>query len=74
MNKIVRHHYPVSKLPPELREGIPLDRSVTVTIVEDESYRGTMSLDEIFRARTAPYRSVEEIDFAIRNLRNELNG
>ena len=36
MNRIVREHYPASKLPDDLRKGIDPDRSVTVTVVEEE--------------------------------------
>jgi hypothetical protein len=41
MNVIVRKHYPVEKLPEDLREGIPGGASVTVTITgEDSEARG----------------------------------
>lgn len=36
MNRIVREHYPASKLPEELLEGIDPDRTVTVTVLEEE--------------------------------------
>ncbi|MGD9868143.1 MAG: hypothetical protein AB7U38_09130 [Hyphomicrobiales bacterium] len=39
MNKIVKEHYPASKLPVELREGIDPQRHVTVTVVEEENRR-----------------------------------
>jgi hypothetical protein len=32
MNRIVREHYPVEKLPEDLREGIPAGEQVTVTV------------------------------------------
>ena len=32
MNKIVREHYPASKLPEDLREGIPEGAEVIVTV------------------------------------------
>jgi hypothetical protein len=35
--KIVFEHYPVRKLPEELREGFDLDAFVTITIEWDES-------------------------------------
>jgi hypothetical protein len=31
MNRIVREHYPVSKLPEDLREGLPGEGKVTIT-------------------------------------------
>jgi hypothetical protein len=68
MNKIVREHYPASKLPDELRAGIAPGRNVTVT-VEEEWLRPEkpMSLEEIFEA-SKPFqtRSAEEIDTFIR--------
>lgn len=36
MNKIVREHYPASRLPEDLREGIDPAREVTVTVSVDE--------------------------------------
>lgn len=36
MNKIVREHYPVEKLPEDLRAGLPRDATVTVTVEADE--------------------------------------
>ena len=32
MNKIVKEHYPVSKLPPDLREGLDAGEQVRITI------------------------------------------
>ncbi|PIO97872.1 hypothetical protein [Pleomorphomonas carboxyditropha] len=44
MNKIVRSHYPVGKLPADLREGLPPDATVSVRIdVEDSSDRLPLS-------------------------------
>lgn len=73
MNKVVRHHYPASKLPAELRGGIAPDKNVTVTIVEDDETGNRVSLDDVFKLRRINLRSPEEIDAAIRNIRNELN-
>jgi hypothetical protein len=36
MSKIVREHYPASKLPEDLREGIDPAGKVTVTVVEEQ--------------------------------------
>ena len=38
MNKIVREHYPASKLPDDLRFDLPADASVTVTVVEERKH------------------------------------
>lgn len=74
MNKIVREHYPASKLPAELREGIAAGASVRVTI--EEEVRKPLSRDELskslFEARkNAPGVTVEEAVARIRELRDE---
>jgi len=37
LNKIVKEHYPVSKLPEDLREGLKPDAEVRVTIESDSA-------------------------------------
>jgi len=72
MNKIVKEHYPASKLPVELREGLAPGAHVTVIVVEEEKPpRHVMTLEEIFAARRPPYLSSEEVDEAIRRQRDE---
>jgi hypothetical protein len=75
MNKIIREHYPASKLPEDLREGVDLESTVTVTVTVEGLNRPerVMSLEEIFAARQPPYRSAEEIVAGIRQLRDEWN-
>lgn len=79
MNKIVKEHYPVSKLPIELREGIDPDGHVTVTVVEEERPpQRVMTLEEILDAarklrgegHIAPV-TTEEAVARIRALRGE---
>lgn len=45
MNKIVRQHYPVDKLPEDLRGGLPPGQTVTIT-VEEEGAVGPTDFDE----------------------------
>jgi hypothetical protein len=72
MNRIVVQHYPVAKLPEELRKGIDPARKATVTVTEEEgSSCETISLEEIFAARKPPYISPAEIDEDIRRLRDD---
>ena len=72
MNTIVRRHYPASRLPTDLREGIDPASEVTVTIVaEEKSLHRVMTLDEIFAMRRPPYRTVEEINRTLRESRDE---
>ena len=72
MNTIIRQHYPASKLPTDLREGIDPESNVTVTIVaEEKPPHRVMTLDEIFATRRPPYRTVEDIDAQIREGRKD---
>jgi hypothetical protein len=72
MNKIVREHYPASKLPDDLRAGIDPQRHVTVTVEEEWARPDeVMTLEEIFAMRKPPFRSVDEIDAEIRRSRDE---
>jgi hypothetical protein len=84
MNRIVREHYPVERLPEDLREGIPAGEQVTVTVEPEReaarkdaaspgnltSSEHVMSLEEIFAARRPPFRSAEEISKTIRRDRD----
>jgi hypothetical protein len=47
MNKIVKEHYPASKLPVELRQGIDNSALVTVTIQEEAGRREPLSLEQL---------------------------
>jgi hypothetical protein len=71
MNTIVKSNYPVSKLPEDLRDGMDLSASVTVTVTVEERPERVMTLEEIFAARRPPYRTKEEIDAEIRRQRDE---
>jgi hypothetical protein len=74
MNKVILEHYPASKLPDELREGIALGASVKVT-VEEEANRplGRKQLLELMRnaQANAPGTSLEEAVARVRALRDE---
>ena len=72
MNRIVREHYPASKLPEDLRAGVDPSATVTVTIVEEEKRpEKVMSLEEIWALRTPPFRTAKEIDDDLRRQRDE---
>jgi hypothetical protein len=72
MNRIIREHYPASKLPEDLRAGVDPSATVTVTIVEEEKRPETMmSLEEIWALRTPPFRTAKEIDDDLRRQRDE---
>ncbi len=71
MNKIVRHNFPVSRLPEELRDGI-VANVVNVTVEEvSPSRRDPVALEEIFEmARKLRTRTGVEIDAEIRAQRD----
>jgi len=71
MNRIVREHYPVSRLPEDLRVGVDPSATVTVTVVEEEKPRTVPTLEEIFTSRRPPFRTIEEIDAELRQQRDE---
>lgn len=72
MNKIVRSHYPASKRPADLREGIDPQSEVSVTVEETEKRpEHVMTIDEIFAARQPPFRSSEDIIASIRKDRDD---
>lgn len=84
MNRIVRDHYPASKLPEDLREGIPegADVSVTVEVRERVPFgpdpnRKPMSPDELresirrYKAQNKNPVTAEEAVERIRELRDE---
>jgi hypothetical protein len=74
MNRIVKEHYPASKLPEDLRAGVDPAAIVTVTIVEEQPEpERKITLDEIFAARQPPFRSAEDIDADLRRQRDEWN-
>jgi hypothetical protein len=71
MNKIVREHYPASKLPADLRPSDdPLVR-VTVTVEEQRRPDKVMTLEEIFSLSGFRRRTKDEIDAEIRRMRDE---
>jgi hypothetical protein len=75
MNRIVRHRYPASSLPAELREGIDPASDVIVTVEElSRPSRRRLTLEEILASRKPPYRSVEEIVGTVRRQRDEWDG
>jgi hypothetical protein len=72
MNRIIREHYPASKLPEDLRDGVDPSSTVTVTIVAEEKRpEKIMSLEEIFSLQGFRRRSAAEIDKDLRRQRDE---
>jgi hypothetical protein len=72
MNKIIREHYPVSKLPKDLRPSNDPNARVTVTVTVDEEVPEYVpTLDEIWAMRRPPYQTKEEIDIDLRRQRDE---
>jgi len=61
MNKIVREHYPVSKLPEDLREG--MDENAEVTVIVEE----TPKLEMLFKMEPRKPLSAAEMAESIRS-------
>lgn len=71
--KIVTEHFPVERLPEELRAGIEAGRAVRVT-VEVEEPRPRRTPQSFFGSAPGVYGSPEEAVAAIRKLRDEWDG
>jgi len=77
MNRIVKKHFPVDKLPEELREGLPEGIEVTVTLETEADSKGPFDTEqfqeELNRVRTTLEQTVslEEATQRIRDLREE---
>jgi hypothetical protein len=76
MNRIIREHYPASKLPDDLRKGIDPSGHVTVTVVEEELRPSRDTLVQLLeqarrRSRSVGDVSTEESVGRIRQLRDE---
>ncbi len=74
MNKIIREHYPASKLPEDLRKAFPVDSRVRVTVEAERARSFREIKQEIDKARARenwPAVSREEAIARIRTLRDE---
>ena len=71
MNRIVRAHFPVEKLPQELREGLEPNARVTITIEAEAPPEHVMTLEEMFAFRCGAFSSIEEAVQHIPGLRDE---
>ncbi|MGO9008440.1 MAG: hypothetical protein ACLQIQ_17825 [Beijerinckiaceae bacterium] len=68
MNKIIKEHYPVAKLPEDLREGLEPEQQVTVTVESaSDLIKGLNKGDELSQLLHRPEHimSLEEM-FAMR--------
>ena len=69
MNRIGREHYPASKLPAELREGLPLDAVVRVSVSLERPKETSETLRaELDRVRSGlpRFRQADDIDRVVR--------
>jgi hypothetical protein len=79
MNKIVLEHYPVSRLPDDLREAIGGAKEVTLTIVTEDAARDdaapSTGRDDWFsrheHIRRDTFKTTEEVTDYVRSLRDE---
>ncbi|MFN3673175.1 MAG: hypothetical protein ACK4VM_14815 [Bosea sp. (in: a-proteobacteria)] len=78
MNKIVREHYPVERLPEDLRAELGLARTVTV-VIEAEDNRSTgaaraAAIAELLAHRRTLAPSANDSVERVRQLRDEWDG
>ncbi|MFA6204649.1 MAG: hypothetical protein WC689_00395 [Methylocystis sp.] len=71
MNKVVREHFPASKLPDELREGIDPGASVTITVETEAAPENILSLEEMFALRRDVFMSIRDVEAHVRAMRDE---
>jgi hypothetical protein len=71
VNRIVREHYPVGRLPEDLRGDLDLSAKVTITLVQESAPAQVTSLDEIFAVADQSRLTKNEIDRHLTALRNE---
>ncbi len=70
MNRIVREHYPVEKLPEDLREGFSQGAAVAVTIeVETDRPQQTSRRLGVLEARALAQRATPIGDDAVERIR-----
>jgi hypothetical protein len=72
MNRIIREHYPASRLPDELRDGIDPSGHVTVTVIEEEQPPSRERLVQLLEQARQRSRSVGDVstDEAVRRIRD----
>jgi hypothetical protein len=73
MNRIIREHYPASRLPDDLKAEIGAEKKVTITIEVEED--ASKPQDDWFsrysRLRRGNYKSLDEVNEHVRALRDE---
>ena len=71
MNRIVRDHYPASKLPDDLREGIDPGAEVVVTVEEIARPEKVLTIEELWALRRPPFYDADAIVRMVREGRDE---
>lgn len=69
MNRIVKEHYPVEKLPADLREGLPLSPHVRITIEVEPDPQARARLSEWKSRRRRSFASAADVNAYVRELR-----
>ncbi len=70
MNTLVRHHFPIERLPAELRDGLPDGAQATIVVTVEEQVPGrAMTLEEILALSPRYAMTAAEIDQHIEDLR-----
>jgi hypothetical protein len=73
MNVIVKKHYPVERLPADLREGLALGGQVEVQIRAEETDAAASHFSRFFHLQRSHFPTAEAARTHIRALRDEWN-
>ena len=73
MNKIIRHHFPASRLPEELRGDLPDDAQVTVVVEQEAPASTTLppTLDDLFARARPSFETQDDVNRHVREMRDE---
>jgi hypothetical protein len=71
MNKIVREHYPVDRLPEDLKVGLDPTQEVRIVIEQDQPVRPVPTLTELLELRSQFKPATDDPVERIRKLRDE---
>jgi hypothetical protein len=71
MNRIVKKHYPVGRLPEDLREGLPEGGWVDIVITPESREMGAVRLASMVASEENVHGSAEEVLAHIDTLRDD---
>jgi hypothetical protein len=69
MNRIVKEHYPVEKLPEDLREQLPEDVKVKITVEVEQASLKSSRLASLKGRRKPNFRTVADVNAYLSTMR-----